>query len=119
MPKYGFPNRDNFLMNMLRQDSIAFSSSQRRAITYVREVAAHIKETALLPGGAYNYGSENDLTMMEVARWFKDELSLHIDIQDAGPRHNLWMDCSKIKAHGILFYNTIDGLRQCIKDYDL
>ena len=85
----------------------------------MREVAAQIRNAARLPGGAYNYGSENDLTMMETARWLKERLGLRIEIRDAGPRHNLWMDCSKARKHGVVFNNTIDGLIRCIEDYGL
>ena len=119
MPMYGYPNRGNFLCNMLLKPEIAFSSTQHRAVTYVREVAAQIRNAVLLPGGIYNYGSENDLTMMETACFLKKELALRIDIRDAGPRHNLWMDCSKARNHGVDFHNTVDGLRQCINDYNL
>ena len=119
MPKYGVPNRGNFLVNMLRQADISFSSTQHRAVTYVREVSGLIRQAALLPGGAYNYGSENTLTMLETAEWLKDALSLSVRISDAGPRHHLWMDCSKIRQHGIFFCNTIDGLQKCIRDYSL
>lgn len=119
MPMYGVPNRGNFIMNMLLNSEIAFSHTQQRAVTYVREVAAQIRNAALLPGGAYNYGSENILTMMETALWLKDRLGLKIDIRDAGPRHNLWMDCSKARANGVIFNNTVDGLEQCIADYGL
>ena len=113
------PNRGNFLVNMLRQSEIAFSASQHRAVTYVREVSSLIRQAVLLPGGAYNYGSENALTMLETAEWLKETLNLPITIRDSGPRHNLWMDCSKIKNHGIYFCNTIDGLKKCIQDYSL
>ena len=119
MPKYSVPNRGNFLVNMLRQSEIAFSASQHRAVTYVREVSSLIRQAVLLPGGAYNYGSENALTMLETAEWLKETLNLPITIRDSGPRHNLWMDCSKIKNHGIYFCNTIDGLKKCIQDYSL
>ena len=88
-------------------------------MTYVREVSDLIRQAVLLPGGAYNYGSENALTMLETAEWLKETLNLPITIRDSGPRHNLWMDCSKIKNHGIYFYNTIDGLKKCIQDYSL
>ena len=119
MPRYGVPNRGNFLVNMLRQADISFSSTQHRAVTYVREVSGLIRQAALLPGGAYNYGSENTLTMLETAEWLKDTLSLPVRISDAGYRHHLWMDCSRIKSHGIHFCNTIDGLKKCIVDYSL
>ena len=119
MPLYGVPNRGNFLMNMLRSREVSFSSTDHRAVTYVREVAAWARKAMLLPGGVYNYGSENGLTMMETACWLRDRLSLPVRVQDAGPRHPLWMDCAKTQSHGILFHSTIDGLNQCIADYGL
>ena len=119
MPRYGSPNRGNFLVSMLREKEITLSFAQRRAVTYVREVAALISRAAELPGGIYNYGSENDLTMEETALWLKETLALPIEIRDAGPRHNLWMDCSKLREHGICFHSTIEGLKTCIEDYSL
>lgn len=119
MPVYGVANRGNFLVNMLRNSEISFSAAQHRAVTYVREAAEWIKDAAMLPGGVYNYGSENDLTILETAQWLKNELDLQIRLKDAGPRHHLWMDCGKVKAHGICFRTTIEGLKQCIADYSL
>ena len=119
MPKYGVMNRGNFLINMLRQSEISFSFAQHRAVTYVREVAGLIRQSALLPGGAYNYGSENDLTMFETAEWIRQTLSLPVNMRDSGPRHNLWMDCSKIRNRGIHFSDTVEGLQKCIRDYSL
>ena len=119
MPIYGIKNRGNFLMMMLRRSEAAFSATEHRAVTYVREVAAHILEAARLPGGVYNYGSENDLTMLDVANWFKDRLKLPIALRDSGKAHHLWMDCGKIKEQGIHFMNTLDGLERCIADYAL
>ena len=119
MPMYGVANRGNFLMNMLRSKELSFSSIQHRAVTYVREVARHIMQAASLPGGVYNYGSENDLTMMDTALWLKKALSLPVTLHDAGPRHNLWMDCARAKNNGIHFAHTLDGLKECIADYGL
>lgn len=119
MPMYGVPNRGNFLMLMLRNADAAFSSGDYRAITYVREVARLIRQATVLPGGVYNYGSENDLSMLDTALWLKDKLSLPIRISDRPAHHNLWMDCSKAKSHAICFPNTIEGLKKCIVDYSL
>lgn len=119
MPRYGSPNRGNFLMNMLRYPELSFSSSQYRAVTYVREVSAWIAKAAQLPGGVYNYGSENDLNALETARWLAETLKLRITLKDAAPAHNLWMDCAKIRENGICFRSTVDGLKQCIEDYGL
>ena len=119
MPLFGIANRGNFLMKMLRLKEIAFCAAQHRAVTYVREVASQMKNAILLPGGVYNYGSENTLTMMETAQALKDMLSLDIVIRDAGYAHNLWMDCSKAASGGVHFRSTIDGLKKCIEDYSL
>ena len=119
MPLYGVPNRGNFLVNMLRSPACAFSASQHRAVTYVREVARWMPRALKLPGGVYNYGSENDLPMLETARWLARALSMPVQLRDAGPRHNLWMDTAKLKAGGIVFQSTIEGLAQCIRDYNL
>ncbi len=119
MPRYGSANRGNFLVNMLRERELAFSASQHRAVTYARSVAAHMRRAAELPGGVYNYGSENGLTMLETACWLRDALELPVILRDAGARHDLWMDCSKAKRRGICFDSSIDGLRRCILDYGL
>ena len=119
MPIYGIQNRGNFLVNMLRGTELSFSSTAHRAVTYVREVADNIMMTSALPGGVYNYGSENDLTMLETAQWLKSRLDLTVKLTDAGTCHNLWMNCGKIREYGIRFRSTIDGLNQCIQDYML
>ena len=121
MPLYGVANRGNFLVNMLaaRRGHIAFPEGQRRGLTYVRDVADMIVPALTAPGGAYNFGSENDLTMGETARRFSDLLGLEVTIEDVGERHNLWMDCAKARAVGIDFPDTLDGLKKCIADYNL
>ena len=119
LPVYGVPNRGNFLTAMLRSAELSFSSTQHRAVTYVREVAGRILDAARLPGGVYNYGSENSLTMLETACWLRDRLGLRIDLRDAGPRHALWMDCAKAKRGGVCFPDTVGGLERCIEDYGL
>lgn len=119
MPMYGIPNRGNFLVNMLRERELAFSAAQHRAVTYVREVAEQLCTAVLLPGGAYNFGSENDLTMLMTAQWLRSELDLPVVLHDSGARHNLWMDCTKARVFGVDFSTTTDGLRRCIADYAL
>jgi len=119
MPLYGVPNRFNFLVGMLRNRELAFSGTARRAVTYVREVAAHMEQAVALPGGVYNYGSECGLTLLEIAQWLKAELKLEVELRDAGPEPNLWMDCGRLKRRGIFFNDTVGGLRQCIRDYGL
>ena len=76
-------------------------------------------EAVKLPGGAYNFGSENDRGMLDTARFLAEELKLPVRLLDSGPRHNLWMDCGKLKAQGICFSSTVEGLKRCVRDYNL
>ena len=121
MPRYGSPNRGNFLVNMLRANGgeIALSSTEMRGLTYVREVAEHMKEAVSLPGGVYNYGSETDRSVMELGRLLAEEAGLRVTIREAGPRRNLWMDTGRLNAAGIVFRSSAEGLRQCCLDYSL
>lgn len=123
MPLYGAENRGNFLMNILRaaarEEAVVFSSQQQRGITYVREVAAHMAAACALPGGAYNFGSENPLSAYDTARFLMNALQLKAPLHDAPPRHHLWMDCAKLRSQGIEFADTAQGLLQCIADYGI
>ncbi len=127
MPSYDHKNRGNFIMNSIKtlmKSEKLTGNNQFRGITYVRQVAEFLDKAATLPGGAYNYGSENPLNMYETVCAFldaigfgnrKEELARYVD----APKGNLWMDCSKIKAHGINFDTTAEGFARCIKDYGL
>lgn len=125
MPVYQAANRGNFLMNLLRAaasgETVSFSSGQVRGITYVREVADRVQEllTAPVPGGVYNFGSENTLDMLETARCCGELLGLRLNMTDAPPRHDLSMDCSKLRRCGITFASTVEGMRRCKADYAL
>ena len=117
-------NRGNFLVNVLSAvlhgTEIAFSSRQYRGITYVRQVVDFLDQVPGLPGGIYNYGSENHLNMLQTAGALLKELGLEGRLQDtAEDRHNLWMDCSRLRSHGIHFDSTVQGLKQCMEDYGL
>lgn len=124
MPMFGHANRGNFLMNMfnavLHGKELRFSSLEYRGITYVRQVVELFDRMFDLQGGVYNYGSENDLSMLETAKALLDELNLDYNVQDMERRrHNLWMDCSKIKRHDVCFDTTTDGFKRCVSDYRL
>ena len=121
MPRYGTPNRGNFLVNMLRANGgeIALSSTEMRGLTYVREVAAHMKEAVSLPGGVYNYGSGTDRSVMELGRLLAEAAGLRVRIIEAGPRRNLWMNTDRLKAAGIVFSSSAEGLVRCCRDYGL
>jgi len=121
MPRYGSPNRGNFLVNMLRKagGEIALSSTEMRGLTYVREVAANMEKAVSLPGGIYNYGSETDRSVMELGRLLAEEAGLSVKITEAGPRRNLWINTEKLRSAGIAFSSSAEGLLRCCRDYGL
>ncbi len=129
MPLYGdgglgFANRGNFIMNTLRSvingAQMSFSSRDYRGITYVRQVVSLLDKMIYLPGGVYNYGSENELCMLDTAKALLSALGLERKVIDNGRTgHNLWMNCEKLKKQGVFFDTTAEGFLRCVRDYDL
>lgn len=112
--------KPNYFMNILRaEESVCFSSRQFRGITYVKEVAANMENVMKLPGGSYNFGSETTKSMYEISREFLAAIGRDIRLEDAPPRHNLWMTCEKARKLGVDFMRAEEGLKACAGDYGL
>ncbi len=112
--------KSNYFMNIINAtESVSFSSQQIRGITYVKEVAENMERVTHLPGGVYNFGSETSKSMYEITKDFLSILGKNITVEDAPPRHNLWMNCEKARNQGIIFSSVEDGLISCAKDYRL
>ena len=103
LPGYRLPIRGNLPLNLLRAaqrgESVRFSVWDFRGITYVRQAVA-LLEAAL-------------------TRQFAETLGITVDIQEADWARNLAMDCSKLRAQGIVFDTTQAGLTRCLRDYGL
>ena len=135
LPGYRLPIRGNLPLNILkaaktgevlnllraaqRGESVRFSVWDFRGITYVRQAVALLEAALTLPGGVYNFGSENAENMVLTARQFAETLGITVDIQEADWARNLAMDCSKLRAQGIVFDTTQAGLTRCLRDYGL
>ncbi len=115
--------RPNYIGNMLRaienKETVTFSKNQFRGITYLREVAEAMPAVMNLPGGSYNFGSETTKSMYEITQEFGEMLGAKIALCDCPPRHNLWMDCSKATAGGVIFSDVTKALEKCVEDYHL
>ncbi len=106
--------RANYFSIVLQAEtSVAFSSRQFRGITWLREVAEAVPAVLRLPGGSYNFGSETDRSMFDITREFVKLLSRNITVEDAPPRHNLWMDCSRASGYGVRFSSVSEALKRC------
>ena len=123
LPGGRLPIRGNLPLNLLRAaqrgESVRFSVWDFRGITYVRQAVALLEAALTLPGGVYNFGSENAENMVLTARQFAETLGITVDIQEADWARNLAMDCSKLRAQGIVFDTTQAGLTRCLRDYGL
>lgn len=109
--------KGNYYLNVLQAtDTIAFSRTQYRGVTYLQEVADAMDQVIHLPGGAYNFGSETTKSIYEITEEFLAFLGKNTQVVEGPARHNLWMDCSKAKKGNVIFSEVLDGLKKCSKD---
>ena len=112
--------KSNYFMGILNaKDSVSYSSTEFRGITYVKEVADNMEGVISLPGGAYNFGSETTKSMYEITKDFLSLIGKNIDVNDFYSGRNLWMNTDKAKKHGVVFSSVEDGLKKCAIDYKL
>ena len=98
------------------------ATREYRGITDVRAVVTRLEACLRLPGGAYNFGSENRLSSYETfilaARLLGYGAPERWILPDAErfPEHprNLAMDISRIRSYGIDFPDTLEGVRRAI-----
>ena len=88
-------------------------------LTYLREVAENMGKVIALPGGAYNFGSETTQSMYEITKQLAKLLGKNLVVEDAPPRHNLWMNCGKARNHGVCFSDVLIGLTRGLRDYEI
>lgn len=125
LPGYGLPVRENLLTTLLRAAwegrERTYATQDYRGVTYVRHVIELLVPALDLPGGVYNFGSENKLNMYETACDFADALCLRLNIRPDGeaPYRSLSMSCAKLKGCGITPDDTQQGIRRCVRDYAL
>lgn len=116
----------NLLVN-LRQayqegTSLRVATREYRGITDVRAVVTRLEACLRLPGGAYNFGSENRLnsyeTFIQASRLLGYGAPERWILPDAErfPEHprNLAMDIFRIRSYGIDFPDTLEGVRRAI-----
>ena len=124
LPGYGLPIRGNFLLNLysaaLHGGTLRFSCRDYRGITYVREAVEQLTQAMELPGGVYNFGSENDCNMYTTALRVCETLGIHPEIEKQEWPRSLLMDGSKFRnAAGVGFADTQAGIRHCLREYGL
>ncbi|MEG0512287.1 MAG: sugar nucleotide-binding protein [Clostridia bacterium] len=128
-PAYGLPTHANLLLNLFQaaalQQSIPCSAHSFRGITYARQLAALMLPALHLAGGIYNFGSENEYSMLDTTRAFLQAMGL-LDATEAllvpdfqKPLESLSISCQKLKQNGLCFDTTVQGIQRCMADYRL
>lgn len=108
------------LKNTLSDESLSLTwpIHDRRGITDVNAVVKNLEQAIFLPGGVYNFGSENDTDTYHTLQAVFTELGLHCALERLMPNRQAFahsprdirMDGSLAATHGILFPTTADGL---------
>lgn len=123
LPGYGLPVRGNLPLNLLHAalhgESLTFSPGDYRGVTYVRQAVKNLLPALELPGGVYNFGSENDLDMLETAWRFCSALHISPELLSGDRERNLSMNTDKARRGGLVFDSTAQGIISCLYDYGL
>ena len=97
-----------------------------RGITYVWEIIRNMEAAMRLPGGVYNFGSQNSRSTFDTAALFLKEMTGNSDVSGwierdterfASCPRNLMIDTERIRRQGICIGDTWEGIRTCLSDY--
>ena len=103
--------------------TIKAATHEYRGVTSVWEVVRNIERTFTLPGGIYNFGCPNSLNSHALFQ----EAAVLMGLSHPSPwilpdterfaeqERNLTMDCARIKAHGILFPDSLTGIEAALR----
>ena len=117
----------NILVNLQHaaetNQSISVATREYRGITNVWDVVRRIELCFELPGGVYNFGSENPYnsyeTFLEIARMMDMDNLENLILKDTErfPEHprNLSMDLAKLRIHGFDFPETLEGVKLALQ----
>lgn len=119
--------RRDFFTNLLTKlptaEPLSFAIHDRRGITDVYEVIRNLEKALALPGGVYDFGSPNDKTMYETARFLFETLGLDpgrvtedTDAFRDSPR-DMTMKQDILHQYGIFFPDTAQALADNLKKH--
>lgn len=122
LSKDGLPIKQNLLTNLLRAQKknhpISFARHEYRGITNVWDVIRNLEKASKLPSGSYNFGCDNTLPTIEVARIAAQILGISpkLIVEDrerfADRPRNITMSLEKLRQQGIEFESTVDGIKK-------
>lgn len=134
---FGFPQKGlkinanilwDTITSILKGEKIKGLSNEYRGMTYVAEVIENMEKIFDIPYGIYHIGSVNDLSRYEVVKLIItqigqenriDELLEKDDKKYKDHPRDIRLSTKKLSRAGITFSTTTEGIKQCMKDYNL
>lgn len=111
-----------FLQALREGREMAYPVYDYRGITDVRLVVEKLSQAFLLPGGVYNFGSENEYNTYETVRrlleslgYFTERLKKN-EAAFAGNPRNIRIHMGKARKFGIDFPKTLERLVECMNE---
>ncbi len=115
VPNKGLP--ELLLATAKKGENFRININQMRSITFIDDVIKNLPKCFALDGGVYNYGSENDLSTLELMRLAAELLKLPTSMIEPfeGDNENILINTEKIKAQGIMLNTAQQGLREALR----
>lgn len=87
-----------------------------RGLSYVWDIIRNIEKALAIPGGIYNFSSENERTSYETYSAMAAMLGLPeaLVVPDDSWTRNLSMDCSRLRQCGISFPETLEAFQRSL-----
>ncbi len=114
MPKKGLP--ELLLAKAKKGETLRVNINQMRSITFIDDVIKNLPKCFELDGGIYNYGSENELSTLELIRLAAKLLKLPTGMIEPfeGDNENILINTKKIRAQGIILNTAKQGLYEAL-----
>ena len=126
LPSPGMEVKANFLTGIITAVNLdqpaAYSRCDYRGITHVDEVVQNIGPLLGVPGGIYNFGSDGEESVYQLAEQVFVMLGAAgrtdslLQAQAERPPRNLRMDGQRLGSHGIHFSSNREGILTCLRD---
>lgn len=122
--KTDFPGQHGHFLAMLKNaladdtKPLTWPNYDRRGLTDVADVVANLPAALELPGGVWNFGSENDASTYDTVKAVLEELGMETALKRltpntdafAGNPRDISMNLAKLRAAGITFPTAKDAL---------
>ncbi len=135
---FGLPERNKQMSNgilwetitkLMNQEKIIASKREFRGMTYVYDMIENFSKLFDCPYGVYHMGAENNCSRYEVVEFIMRELGLddkkintileEDTIKYIDKNRDVRLDCKKSQDYGMVWSDTLGGIKKCIREYHL